>query len=59
MLVMDTEQSFANNIVAEAFDRGINYFDVAPNTETRSKGWAGPGALPAALFPGLQDADAR
>ena len=30
MLVMDTEQSFANNIVAEAFDRGINYFDVAP-----------------------------
>jgi predicted aldo/keto reductase-like oxidoreductase len=27
---MDTEQSFANNIVAEAFDRGINYFDVAP-----------------------------
>jgi aryl-alcohol dehydrogenase-like predicted oxidoreductase len=30
MLVMDTEQSFADNIVAEAFDRGINYFDVAP-----------------------------
>ncbi len=30
MLVMDTEQTFANNIVAEAFDRGINYFDVAP-----------------------------
>jgi predicted aldo/keto reductase-like oxidoreductase len=30
MLVMDTEQSFANNLVAEAFDRGINYFDVAP-----------------------------
>ena len=30
MLVKDTEQSFANNIVAEAFDRGINYFDVAP-----------------------------
>jgi aryl-alcohol dehydrogenase-like predicted oxidoreductase len=30
MLVMDTEQSFTNNIVAEAFDRGINYFDVAP-----------------------------
>ena len=28
--VMDTEQSFANNLVAEAFDRGINYFDVAP-----------------------------
>jgi len=30
MLVKDTEQSFANNIVAEAFDRGVNYFDVAP-----------------------------
>jgi aryl-alcohol dehydrogenase-like predicted oxidoreductase len=30
MLVKDTEQSFANNTVAEAFDRGINYFDVAP-----------------------------
>jgi aryl-alcohol dehydrogenase-like predicted oxidoreductase len=30
MVVMDTEQPFANNIVAEAFDRGINYFDVAP-----------------------------
>lgn len=30
MLVKDTEQPFANNIVAEAFDRGINYFDVAP-----------------------------
>ena len=30
MLVKDTEQTFANNIVAEAFDRGINYFDVAP-----------------------------
>jgi aryl-alcohol dehydrogenase-like predicted oxidoreductase len=30
MVVKDTEQSFANNIVAEAVDRGINYFDVAP-----------------------------
>ncbi len=29
--VMDTEQSFANSLVAEAFDRGINYFDVAPS----------------------------
>ncbi len=29
--VMDTEQSFANQLVAEAFDRGINYFDVAPS----------------------------
>jgi len=30
MVLMDTPQSFANNLVAEAFDRGINYFDVAP-----------------------------
>lgn len=30
IVVTDTAQSFANNIVAEAFDRGINYFDVAP-----------------------------
>ena len=30
IVVMDTEQPFANNIVAEAFDRGVNYFDVAP-----------------------------
>ncbi len=30
IVVMDTEQSFANNLVAEAFDRGINYYDVAP-----------------------------
>ena len=30
IVVTDTEQAWANNIVAEAFDRGINYFDVAP-----------------------------
>ncbi len=29
--VMETEPSFAKNLVAEAFDRGINYFDVAPS----------------------------
>jgi aryl-alcohol dehydrogenase-like predicted oxidoreductase len=28
--VMDVSQPFANDIVAEAVDRGINYFDVAP-----------------------------
>jgi len=28
--VMSVEQSYANNLVAEAFDRGINYFDVSP-----------------------------
>ncbi len=31
IVVMDTEPKAASNIVAEAFDRGINYFDVAPS----------------------------
>ena len=31
IVVMNVEPSFASNIVAEAFDRGINYFDVAPS----------------------------
>jgi aryl-alcohol dehydrogenase-like predicted oxidoreductase len=31
IVVMNAEQSHANNIVAEAHDRGINYFDVAPS----------------------------
>jgi aryl-alcohol dehydrogenase-like predicted oxidoreductase len=30
IVVTDTDPKFAANIVAEAFDRGINYFDVAP-----------------------------
>lgn len=30
MLLVNMEQNAANNIVAEALDRGINYFDVAP-----------------------------
>jgi len=29
--LMNNSQSFSNNIVAEAVDRGINYFDVAPS----------------------------
>ncbi|MBZ5668353.1 MAG: aldo/keto reductase [Acidobacteriia bacterium] len=31
IVVTDTEPTFAKNAVAEAFDRGINYFDVAPS----------------------------
>ena len=31
IVVMNNSQSFANNMVAEAVDRGINYFDVAPS----------------------------
>jgi aryl-alcohol dehydrogenase-like predicted oxidoreductase len=30
IVVMDTEQEKANRIVAEAYERGVNYFDVAP-----------------------------
>src|SRR5215469_4643477 len=30
IVVMDNSPSFASNIVAEAVDCGINYFDVAP-----------------------------
>ena len=30
MVVMNVKQSRANDLVAEAFDHGINYFDVAP-----------------------------
>jgi aryl-alcohol dehydrogenase-like predicted oxidoreductase len=31
IVVMNVEQTDANNVVAEAVDRGINYFDVAPS----------------------------
>ncbi len=31
VVVMDTEQPHANDLVAEAYDRGINYYDVAPS----------------------------
>jgi len=31
IVVMSVEQSSANNIVSEAVDRGINYFDVSPD----------------------------
>jgi aryl-alcohol dehydrogenase-like predicted oxidoreductase len=31
VVVMNTEQQHANNVVAEAVDRGVNYFDVAPS----------------------------
>ena len=31
VLVMDEEQNVANEMVARAFDHGINYFDVAPS----------------------------
>lgn len=33
IVVSGMEQAKANNIVADAIDRGINYFDVAPTYE--------------------------
>ena len=30
IVLMNSKQSFANDLVAEAFDHGVNYFDVAP-----------------------------
>jgi aryl-alcohol dehydrogenase-like predicted oxidoreductase len=30
IVVKDTEQQHANRVVAEAFEKGVNYFDVAP-----------------------------
>lgn len=30
IVVKELEQTYANSVVAKAFDRGINYFDVAP-----------------------------
>ena len=57
---MDTEQPSANNIVAEAFDRGINYFDVAPEYGNAQQK-LGPALEPyrKRSFLGLQNADAR
>lgn len=31
IVVMNAEQDHANRVVAEAFERGVNYFDVAPS----------------------------
>ncbi len=31
IVVRDTEQEDANRFVAEAFEKGVNYFDVAPS----------------------------
>jgi aryl-alcohol dehydrogenase-like predicted oxidoreductase len=45
IVVMDAEQSHANDVVAEAFDRGINYFDVAP-TYGNAQSRLGPALKP-------------
>ncbi len=33
MVVKDAEQQHANRVVADAFEKGVNYFDVAPVDE--------------------------
>src|SRR3989442_931449 len=48
--VMDTTQAFADNLVAEAFDRGINYGD-AELWQCPGAAWAGPCTLSQAGFP--------
>ena len=45
IIIMDEEQNVAHRLVAEAVERGINYFDVAPSY--------GNGAAQAALGPAL------
>jgi predicted aldo/keto reductase-like oxidoreductase len=45
LIVRDTEQGYANNLVAKAFERGVNYFDVAP-TYGNAEDILGPALLP-------------
>ncbi len=45
VVLMDNSSSFASNIVAEAVDRGINYFDVAP-TYDNAQELLGPALAP-------------
>jgi len=52
---MNEDPGAASNIVAEAVDRGINYFDIAPSYGNARSDWAGSGALSQQVFPGLQD----
>lgn len=57
IVVVGMEQSEAHRTVAEAFERGVNYFDVAPSYfdgEAEETG-AGAAALSAAVVPGMQD----
>jgi len=56
IVVMNEEVSNSNNIVAEAVDRGVNYFDVAPSDgNAPGASGAGPRALSQELFFYLQD----
>ena len=53
IVVMNEEPGAAANIVAEAVDRGINYFDVAPSYAGAA--WPGAGSVSQKLLSGLQD----
>jgi hypothetical protein len=56
IVVMNEDTAHSNNNVAEAVDRGVNYFDVAPQLWRRAgTSGAGPRALSQELFPRLQD----
>src|SRR6202789_1210590 len=45
IVVMNEDTGQASNIVAEAVDRGVNYFDVAPSYGNAQEGW-GPAPPP-------------
>jgi len=45
IIVMDEEQAVANNYVAQAYDHGINYYDVAP-TYGNAQNQLGPALKP-------------
>jgi hypothetical protein len=56
IVIMENSPSFASNIVAEAVDRGINYFDVAPtygNAQERLGSALEPYRLPGLQARGL------
>ncbi|MGO9274266.1 MAG: hypothetical protein ACLQOO_29195 [Terriglobia bacterium] len=55
IVVMSVEQSSANNIVAEAVDRGINYFDVSPDYGDAEERLGPAPALPQPVVPGVQN----
>ena len=58
IVIVGMEQTQADRTVAEAFDRGVNYFDVAPSYfdgEAETEAGAGLVAVPLQGVPRLQD----
>ncbi len=62
IVVMGLDQKDAGRIVAESFDRGVNYFDVAPSYgdgEAETKLGEALRPFRSEGFPGMQDHEAR